>query len=215
MRLLYVSGFVLAFFAACDVTYVNPQSADAPCGIDSCHHEEHCDAATQTCKPGCVSEGDCDATACVKAPGAPTGTCQAQIAQPGEPPPDAPQAAGKPIPPPIPPLPECPASDKRCNKKSDCGAGEQCGNGVCVKSQAGCACSEPQSNIECGADAHCTDNVCYPNAPPFPCTPPGPQQCGSLAHCFEGRCWKNERGAPCDAAVHCGMDSSCVDGVCN
>lgn len=201
--------------AACNVSYLPPPALgehEAACGGD-CHADEHCDRATATCKPGCVTDADCDAMTCVKADGGATGQCTATAPTP--PPGDAPAPAGvaKPIPPPVPPLPTCPASSKRCNVDLDCAFDETCGNGLCVKKQAGCACSGQVGS--CGFEAHCFEGTCYPNTPPFPCE--DLLHCGAGSHCFEKRCWPSASGSPCTPGKsgECGFDSSCVDGVCN
>ncbi|MBK6516551.1 MAG: hypothetical protein IPG04_21195 [Polyangiaceae bacterium] len=34
-------------------------------------------------------------------------------------------------------------------------------------------------------------------------------------HCAAGLCYPNKTGAPCTSISDCGLQSSCVDGVCN
>lgn len=110
----------------------------------------------------------------------------------------------------------CKTPTKRCKSLSDCAAlnGEHCTDGLCWPNQDGCRCDDdsgcPMPN------SHCGKGICYPNKEGAPCDGDGAGECGLVGlHCAAGLCYPNKTGAPCSSISDCGLQSSCVDGVCN
>jgi hypothetical protein len=93
---------------------------------------------------------------------------------------------------------QCTAPADQCADETQCGAGEQCVQGVCTPS---CATSQCPTGYSCDTNKVCTGN---PNA----CTVPG-GACGNNGICIEGHC-----DAKCGPNNTCGTGEVCVNGGC-
>ena len=93
---------------------------------------------------------------------------------------------------------QCTAPADQCADETQCGAGEQCVQGVCTPSCATAACP---TGYSCDSNKVCSGN-------PSACTVPG-GACGSNGICIEGHC-----DAKCGPNNTCSTGEVCVNGGC-